>query len=425
MQKVTPTHNTDSESDRTVEPGRAVESDNAVSHSIVIIGGGNAGISAAAQLRRAGERDIAIIEPSATHYYQPLWTLVGAGVAKASSTVRAEADVIPEGVTWVHDAASGVDPDAKLVELASGGSVQYETLVVASGLQLDLDAIPGMRHALRSDCVSTNYQFETAPKTWQLIRGLRSGTAVFTMPSNPIKCGGAPQKIAYLACDYWRKQGVLDQIQVILVLPTETMFAVPEFSRELEKAAADYGIEVMLSSEMTSIDADARTMVVTNVASGQTQELSFDIAHVAPRQSAPDWVKHSPLAKADDPGGYVAADQYTLQHPQFPDVFAVGDVAALPTSKTGAAIRKQVPVLVKNIRAHRAGRPLQARYNGYSSCPLTTSRSRMLLAEFDYDKRPAPSIPFIDTTKPRFDMWLLKRYGLPNLYWKAILTGRM
>lgn len=396
-----------------------------LSHSIVIIGGGDAGISVASRLRHAGESDVAVIEPNDTHAYQPLWTLVGGGAAPLAESRRPEADVMPQGVAWIKTSAVAVDPQAHTVALEEGTTVRYETLIVAAGLQLDLDAVEGMRSALASPLVSSNYIGDLAPKTWELIRGMRSGTAVFTMPSKPIKCGGAPQKIAYLACDYWREQGVLDRIRVVLVLPNESMFQVPEFSRELEKVATDYGIEVRLASEMTSIDAESQTMTIARLGDGSSERLHYGMAHVVPPQSAPDWVKSSPLADPASPGGYIEVDQHTLQHPRHPDVFALGDVASLPTSKTGAAIRKQSPVVVANALAHRAGDMPSDRYNGYSSCPLTTSRSRMLLAEFDYSGRPTPSIPFIDTTKPRRDMWLLKRYGLPALYWRAILAGRM
>lgn len=393
-------------------------------HDILVIGGGNAGLASAAQLRRAGEKDVAVIEPSTTHYYQPLWTLVGGGVAPAQESARPQADVMPQGVAWIKDAATAVDPEAKVVTLASGNKVAYGTLVVAAGIQLDIDAIPGMRDALDTPAVSTNYLFDSAPKTWELIRGMRSGTAVFTMPSGPIKCAGAPQKIAYLACDYWREQGVLDNIRVVLVLPTPGMFGVQVFAKELEKVVRDYGIEVKFTSEITSIDPAAKTMTVTNSSTGEETELAYDMAHIVPRQSAPDWIKASPLADPENPAGYVEVDKHTMQHTRYPDVFALGDCGSTPNSKTGAAIRKQTPVLVKNLLAHRAGRPLGASYNGYASCPLTTSRREMLLAEFDYDLTPTPSMPFIDTTKPRRDMWFVKRYGLPKLYWNAILSGR-
>jgi sulfide:quinone oxidoreductase len=281
-----------------------------------------------------------------------------------------------------------------------------------------------MAESLDTAAVSSNYRYGLAPKTWQLIKKMRCGTAVFTMPSGPIKCGGAPQKIAYLAADYWRRQGVLDAIRVVLVLPTPGMFGVKVFSDELERVVARYGIEVRKSSEVTAVDPDARSVTITDNTDQTTEELAYDLLHVVPRQSAPDWIKASPISDPDNPGGYVQIDKNTMRHTRFENIFALGDAGSSPNSKTGAAVRKQTPVVAANLQASIAGRPLQAHYGGYASCPLTTARDKMLLAEFDYTMNPAPSIPLIDTTHERRDMWYLKRRGLPALYWNLILTGR-
>ncbi|MET3947140.1 sulfide:quinone oxidoreductase [Arthrobacter sp. UYCu512] len=394
-------------------------------HEILIVGGGNAGLSVAARLRHAGRTDIGLIEPSEYHYYQPLWTLVGGGSASQTESVRPQATVMPQGVAWIKDAATDIDPERRSVALASGGSVTYDYLVVCPGIQLDWDKIPGMAQALESPTVSSNYRFDLAPKTWDMIRNLKSGTAVFTQPSGPIKCAGAPQKIAYLAADYWQKQGVLDKIRVVMVLPTPGMFGVKVFADELERVVAKYGIEVRFNSEMTSVDPAAGVAVITDNAAGSQESLHYDLLHVVPPQSAPDWLKRTPLADPANPAGYVDVDKHTMQHKRYPEVFALGDAGSTPNSKTGAAIRKQAPVLVKNLLAAIEGEAAAAQYGGYSSCPLTTARGKMLLAEFDYTLQPAPSIPFIDTTKERSDMWLLKRYGLPFMYWNLILKGRI
>lgn len=393
-------------------------------HRIAIIGGGNAGLSVAARLRNAGQDDVAVIEPQTEHFYQPLWTLVGGGAADRSESVRPQAEVMPQGVAWIKDTVAQIHLDERSLTLASEAEVSYDYLVVSPGLQLDWDRIPGMADAIETANVSSNYRFDLAPKTWKLIKGLRQGTAVFTMPSGPIKCAGAPQKIAYLAADYWRQQGVLDAIRIVLVLPTPAMFGVPVFSKELDKAVERYGIEVRLSSEVTAIDSAAQTVTIMDNAHDTSDEVDYDLLHVVPPQSAPDWIKNSPVAKADDPNGYVDVDPNTLQHTRWPEIFSLGDAGSTPNSKTGAAIRKQAPVLVDNLLAAMERRPLMTRYEGYASCPITTSRSTMLLAEFDYSMQPAPSIPFIDTTHERRDMWYLKRYGLPAMYWNLILKGR-
>jgi sulfide:quinone oxidoreductase len=394
-------------------------------HRIVIVGGGDAGISVAARLIKAGETDVAVIEPSDVHYYQPLWTLVGGGRAPVGESVRPELSVMPKAATWIKDRAVEIDPDAKSVGLGSGGAVGYDFLVVCPGLALDWDRLPGAAETLGRGGVSSNYQVDLAPKTWEFIKDMRRGTAIFSMPSGPIKCAGAPQKIAYLAADWWRKQGVLDDIHVVLVLPTPGMFGVPEFSKILEGVAARYNIDVRFQHEVVEVNPDAKEVVIANRASGQDDKFSlgYDVAHLVPPQSAPAWIKSGPLADPANPGGYVQIDKGTMRHTRYPDVFALGDAGSSPNSKTGAAIRKQAPVVVENLKAVMGGKEPTAVYDGYASCPLTTARNKMLLAEFDYTMKPHPTIPVINLQKERYDMWLLKRYGLPFMYWNFILKG--
>lgn len=391
-------------------------------YRVVVIGGGDAGISVAARLNRRGVDDVAIVEPSAEHYYQPLWTLVGGGLAEARKTVRQEASVLPRRSAWIRSRATAVDPEKRTVVL-DGGTVGYDRLVVAPGIQLNWDATAGMPEAMATPFASSNYSFALAPKTWEVMRDLKRGTAVFTMPTGPIKCPGAPQKIAYLCADHWRQQGVLGDIRVVLALPGAGLFGVPVFAKVLAKAVERYGIEVRFNTEVVEIDGESRRVELLDNTTGAKEPIDYDALHVAPRQSAPDWVKQSPLADPANPDGYVEVDKHTLQHVRFPEIFALGDVANSPNSKTGAAIRKQAPVVVANLMASLAGEPLSAVYDGYAACPFTTARNRMLLAEFDYACNHRPSIPLIDTTRERYDMWLLKKYGLPFLYWNVLLRG--
>ena len=392
-------------------------------HHVLIVGGGTAGITVAARLLRKGYRDVAVIEPSDKHYYQPMWTLVGGGQAKAASTERPESSVMPKEATWIRKSAAAVDPEANTVSCEDGSVYGYDVLVVCPGIQLDWDKTEGLTAALGKGGVSSNYRYDLAPRTWDFIRQTRSGSAVFMMPSGPMKCAGAPQKIAYLASDYWRKQGVLKDIDVHLVVPTPRIFGIPAIADNLDKVIAGYGIHLHTASEITAIDADSRKVTVSAVADGGTDTtLSFDMLHVVPRQSAPDWIKTSPLSTSE-PTGYVEVDKFTMQHVRYPNVFALGDAGSTPNSKTGAAIRKQAPVVVENIESHLAGRPLTARYNGYASCPIVTSSHDMLLAEFDYDFNLQPSFPGLDPTKPHRAYWYLKKYGLPVMYWDLMLRG--
>lgn len=394
-------------------------------HQILIVGGGTAGITVAARLLRKGYTDVAVIEPSTTHYYQPLWTLVGGGKVKASATERTEASVMPKGATWIINAASAFDPDNNTVTCADGATFEYDVLVVSPGIQLDWQSTEGLEEALGRGGVSSNYRFDLAPHTWDFIRDLRSGSAVFTVPSGAIKCAGAPQKIAYLAADYWRREGVLKDIDVHLVMPGARPFGIPSIADSLDDVIADYGITLHTHSEVTAVDAASHKVTVTSLAAGGTDTmLSYDVLHAVPRQSAPDWIKFSPLSTGDA-AGYVDIDKHTMQHVRHPNVFSLGDAASSPNSKTGAAIRKQAPTVVDNIGAYLEKRPLSATYDGYSSCPIVTSSHAMLLAEFDYDMALKPSIPVLDPTRPHRAYWYLKKYGLPFMYWNLMLKGRV
>ena len=307
---------------------------------------------------------------------------------------------MPKQATWIKTAASAFDPDNNTVTCADGATYAYDVLVVCPGIQLDWNRTEGLEGALGRDGVSSNYRFDLAPRTWDFIRDTRSGTAVFMMPSGPIKCAGAPQKIAYLASDYWRKEGVLNDIDVHLVVPTPRLFGIPAIADSLDAIVADYGITVHTNSEVTSVDAASRKVTVTSVGQGGTDTmLPYDVLHAVPRQSAPDWIKASPLSTGD-PNGYVDIDKHTMQHVRYPNMFSLGDAGSSPNSKTGAAIRKQAPVVVDNIDAFLKIQPLRAKYNGYGSCPIVTSSHAMLLAEFDYDLNLTPSIPLLDPTKP-------------------------
>lgn len=391
-------------------------------HQIVIVGGGTAGITVAARLLRKGYTDVAVIEPSSMHYYQPLWTLVGGGQVDAPKTERLESSVMPKGATWIKKAANAFDPVNNTVTCEDESTYGYDVLVVCPGIQLDWQSTNGLEEALGRDGVSSNYRFDLAPRTWDFIRTLTSGTAVFTVPSGAIKCAGAPQKIAYLASDYWRKKGVLKDIDVHLVMPGQRPFGIPAIADNLDKVIADYGITLHSGAELTSVDAVSHKVGITSVGGGSESMLSYDVLHAVPRQSAPDWVKSSPLSTGDA-AGYVEIDKHTMQHVRYPNVFSLGDAGSSPNSKTGAAIRKQAPVVVENIDSLLKNEPLRASYDGYSSCPIITSSHAMLLAEFDYDLNLEPTFPLLDPTKPHRVYWYLKKYGLPFMYWNLMLKG--
>ncbi len=390
-------------------------------HQFVIVGGGTGGITVAARIRRALQgADIAVIEPSDEHFYQPLWTLVGAGVVPKELSRRSEGPLIPRGVQWIRDAVASFDPDRNRVHTASGAEVRYDWLVVAPGIHLAWDAVKGLPEALGKDGVCSNYAYDQCERTWETIRNFEGGTALFTMPPPPIKCAGAPQKIMYLADDHFRRAGVREKTKVVYAAGTPGIFSVKAFAATLDQVCERKGIERHFSHKLTEIRADRREAVFAHVQSGEEKVIQYDMVHVTPPQGPPPFVKQSPLA---DAAGWVAADKHTLQHPKYPNVFSLGDASSLPTSRTGAAIRKQAPVLVANLAAALRKQPLAAKYDGYSSCPIPTGYGKLLLCEFDYDLKPLATFPLLDNTKEQRVFYLLKRYGLPFLYWQLMLRG--
>nr|WP_081737859.1 FAD/NAD(P)-binding oxidoreductase [Arthrobacter sp. H41] len=398
----------------------------AATHSdVVILGGGNAGISLAARLRRYGVRDVAVVEPREHHLYQPLLSHIAGGTAPVDMATRPQGDVTPKGVRWIRDAATGIDTDANTVLLASGARATYGHLVVCPGIQKDWDAVPGLVDAMASPSGASNYEFELAPKAWDLLRNLRKGTVVFTQPAGPATCAGASQKPMYLACDYWREQGVLGNIRVVLVVPTPTIFGVPLVDAELNRKIAEYGIELRSSSELAGVDAGARTAVVRSKLTGETESISYDVLHAVPPQSAPDWLKATTLPARGDAGGFVEVDPETLRHTRYGNVWSLGDAAGTKNSKSGAALRMQTAVLARNLVSVRKGRKPGKKYNSYSACPFTVSRGTVVFSEFDDLYRPKPTIPlWKGLAKERRLTWFADRVLLPRVYWYLILKGR-
>jgi sulfide:quinone oxidoreductase len=415
-------------------------------HQILIIGGGTGGIMTAAQLKRKNSKlDVAIIEPSDKHYYQPAWTLVGAGTYDYQDTIREEKRYIPNGVKWIRDWVTQLDPKEHALDTKETGRITYDYLVVSPGLINNLDAIKGLKETLGKNKVGSVY---TDPNyVWECLKSTQKGQAVFTQPAGAFKCGGAPQKIMYLSEHHFRKKGVRDDVNVVFATPGTVIFGVKEFKETLDKIIEERNIFFKPYHKPVAIDGPNKTITfeITDTEKAaievddKLQEkkidgnhliLPFDMLHTAPPQQTPDFLRNSELVHQDGPmQGFGEVDIHTLQHKNYPEIFILGDAAGLPTAKTGAAIRKQAPVVVDNIIELMTHKTLSdAEYEGYSSCPLVTGYGSMVLAEFKYgnvrDSDPMIST-FVDTTKERYSMWLLKKYGLPYLYWNHMLRGRL
>ena len=391
-------------------------------YKVVIVGGGAGGISVASRLvKKLPKGSVAIVEPSDKHHYQPLWTLVGGGVGRREATERSEASVIPSGAEWIKDAVVGFDAAANTVVLKSGGKVGYDVLLLCPGIQLDWHKVEGLAGNVGKNGICSNYSYETVASTWPAICAVDGGVALFTHPNTPIKCGGAPQKIMYLAESTFRRRGVRGKVDVQFRSGQPDSFTVPHYAKKLDELMARRKINAHYKQDLVAVRPEERIAVFETVGKpGERVEVKFSMLHVTPPMSAPDFIKKGPFANA---AGWIDVDKGTLRHVKHANVFGLGDASSLPTSKTGAAIRKQAPVAAANILATLEGKAPTAIYDGYTSCPIVTDYGKLILAEFDYDKKLCETFWF-DQGKERLSMYLLKKHLLPQLYWHGMLKGR-
>jgi sulfide:quinone oxidoreductase len=411
---------------------------------VVIIGGGSGGISTAARLRRKlGAGAVAVIEPADYHYYQPMWTLVGANAYNLEDTRRPMQSVIPSGVEWLKSSAKAINAKASSVSLSNGEEVSYEALVVAVGIKLDWAQIKGLPESLGKNGICSIYEYEQANNARDMIQQFKGGDALFVMPPVPIKCAGAPQKIMYLAEEIFKENGVRNETKVHFMTFGKAMFGIPLFANALKGFADARGVIPHFMHKLVEVKPQEKKAVFAiykevavdgcGPAPGQVMELheekriemSYDLLHVVPPQRAPDMIVESGITHTEGPQkGWLKLDIHTLQHLDYKNIFGIGDCTGLPNSKTGAAIRKQAPVLVENIMSFFSGAAVTAQYDGYSSCPVVTRKGRVMLAEFGYDSKLMPTFP-LDPTKERYSMWILKYYVLPKVYWYGMLKGWM
>jgi sulfide:quinone oxidoreductase len=393
---------------------------------IVIIGAGSGGIAVSSSLlKRNGKLRIALVDPATNHYYQPGWTMVGGGVFSAKSTERETNTLLDRRVSQIHQLVSKVEPENNNVILKDESSLSYDQLVMSPGLTLNWSAIEGLEEALGTNGVTSNYRYDLAPYTWELVKKTKHGKAIFTQPPMPIKCAGAPQKALYLSADHWLKNRCLQDINIEFCNAGGVLFGVPAYVSGLQSYMDKYGVSLCYNHNLVRVDGQNKKawFDITDSEGNKSQICKdFDMLHVCPVQKAPEFVAESGLG---DQAGWLSVDPHSLRHTHYENIWGIGDVMNTTNAKTMAAVRKQVPVVAKNIISARAGQVPTAKYDGYGSCPLTVERGKIILAEFCYGGRVAPSFPsWLNVgTKPTKLAWWLKSMVLPFVYWKMMLKG--
>ncbi len=402
---------------------------------IVVVGGGAAGMDIAARLRRGlAEPDITIIDPAPRHFYQAGFTLLAAGVFTPGELHRPQESLIPGGVRLIQDSVVEIEPERNRVKTQSHGVIEYDYMVLTPGLEMDFSGIEGVSpERLGEGNVHCIYVFEGAQKCWQAIQRLpeTGGRAYFTDTWTKLKCGGAPKKINMIAEDYCRRRGARDRVDFRFYTATDHLYDIQPFRKRLEEIYAERGIPVTMNHRVKSVDTEARRVTfekrpAQGAGTGERVTVEFDFLHIVPPMRAPRFVRESALAYDESTGkqaDWTPTDPATLVHKRFKNVFVAGDVANLPTSKTAAAVRMQAPVVAANLIAAMEKRAPDAAYDGYAACPFVTEYGKVLMAEFDYSKKPRPTLPLLDPGKEHRAGWILKRYILKPFYFELMLRG--
>jgi len=390
---------------------------------LVVVGGGAAGCGTVHKFgkRLGGAEAVCLVEPQAEHHYQPMWSLVGAGLKRLQQSVRPTASLLPSTVTWLQDSVSAFHPDSNQVVTEAGTVLEYDMLVVAIGLTLRFDKIRGLPMAFETPGVGSIYSKDYVEKTAKAIREFKGGNAIFTFPDSPVKCAGAPQKIMYLAEESWRRRGLLNRASIQYRSALSVLFGVKKYANALWEVVQARGIHVHLGQHLVEVRPETKEAVFQHVDTGELETVRYDMLHVTPPMSTPACLADNP--QLADTAGFLTVDRHTLQHTRYPNIFGIGDCTDLPTAKTAAAVAAQLGILRQNLTAALAGKQPAASYDGYTSCPLITGRASCILAEFDYQLEPLETFP-VNQAKERWLMYQLKAHLMPHLYWTGLVRGR-
>ena len=429
-------------------------SSNAVG-KIVIVGGGSGALMVLSRLRRAlSKPDITIIAPNEKHVYQPGQIFVAAGEYEPEDIIFDNTGYIGDDVTWIKDEVATFDPDSNKLTTKKGTIVDYDYLVVATGVQYHYEQIEGLTaDMLGQNGIASVYQSDLAAGTAEggtitrdWFNALKEAAktskprVICTQPSTPLKCGGAPQKILYLSDDFLKR----DKLTADFTFATagEKLFAIPEIEAALGKVQKHYGnITNKFGHELIRIDAEKKLATFHHKYQVQGEydkefeefemidkeedvTLEYDFIHITPPTSAVDAVANSLLGwQKGTAAGWLEVDRETLQHRRYKNVFGIGDTCGIPIGKTGGSARHQGPIVVGNLISVMEKKEPALKFDGYTVCPLKTSYGQIIMAEFNYDGL-APSFP-LDPAEPRWVWWAFDLYMLQPMYRYLMLNGLM
>ena len=409
--------------------------------NIAIIGAGLGGISLSAKLvDDLPNAKITLFDADSTLYYQPGFTLIAAGIYQKSNTAYDKKDLIDSKVQWVKENVASVNPDSNTLVTTSGQEHSYDYLVIATGTTNMFEKYKGLSEEYINDPktnVTSIYTADGAVKAQGMLKKILKdgGKVIFAEPNTPIKCGGANKKVNFLLEDAATTQGARSKIDMLLCTGGGEMLSSPTHAKMIEQFFIErkmpYNKQHLLAEVDTERNIAYFDKLMPYTENGEKKvakeriEKPYDYLIVIPPMKTADFITEAGLAitKGHTAGNWVDVDQYTLQHKRYENIFAIGDCAGIPKGKTGASIRKQYPVVAANIIAHLDKKPLEAKFSGYTACPLLTRYGKAVMVEFDYEGT-APSMPCFGATRESWLNWFVKVYLMKPMVMKGMVFAK-
>lgn len=393
---------------------------------IVVLGGGTGGTLTANRLRRdlGDEVVITVVDQDDHHLYQPGLLFVPFGLARPQDIVRSRPAQLHDGIGYRTAAVERVDLDADEVLLSDGGTLAYDVLVIATGARLLPEETEGLTGPGHRDTVHTFYDLEGAVALERTLSRFTGGRLVVDVVDMPIKCPVAPLEFCFLADWYFTERGIRDRVELIYATPLDAAFTKPVAARTLSGLLADKHVELVTEFNTGEVRGQVEGGGGTLV-SYDGREIPFDLAVVVPLHGGAAYVDRSP--GLGDEFGFVPTDKHTLQSSAAPNVFVIGDAAAIPTSKAGSVTHFEGETLVRNIGHFLAGRELDATFDGHTNCFIESGFQKALLIDFNYDTEPLPGHYPTGIGLPLLSESRLNHLGklmFAWLYWHSLLPGR-
>jgi sulfide:quinone oxidoreductase len=390
---------------------------------LLILGTGTAGTMMANRLRKklsASEWRIDIVDQYPKHYYQPGFLFMPFGIYSEKDVIKAKRNFIPGDVRYIEAKIDRIDAENNRVFFESGEHIDYDVLIIATGVKTAPDQIEGMLGDDWRTRVFDFYTFEGALALRNALRNWNGGKLVVHISEMPIKCPVAPLEFAFLA-DWWLTERRLrNKTEVVYVTPLSSAFTKPIASKVLGHLLEEKQIKVVTDFNVAKIDNEQHKIV-----SWDEKEVGYDLLVTVPTNMGDAAIERSGLG---DELNFAPTNRQTLQLKQRENIFVIGDATDLTSSKAGSVAHFQSEVLAENIVHYIKDEPLESQFDGHANCFIESGYGKAFLLDFNYDLQPVPGkypLPFIgpfsllrETRMNHFGKLAFKW-----IYWNLLLKG--